>query len=117
MIRLAMLVVAIGACGRWGFVPGEHDGGPIDGPSDGRSGGDGAPADAAFTGNATTYLKPSNTGTNDQFGFRVALSADGTTLAVSAYYEDSSATGIDGNGADNTALDSGAVYVFVRSGN
>lgn len=60
------------------------------------------------------YLKASNTGTNDQFGFSVSLSGD--TLVVGALGEDSNATGVNGNQADNSALDSGAVYVFVRSG-
>jgi hypothetical protein len=62
------------------------------------------------------YVKASNTGADDQFGFAVALSADGNTLAVSAPYEDSAATGINGNQADNSMANSGAVYVFTRSG-
>jgi hypothetical protein len=62
------------------------------------------------------YVKASNTGENDQFGFAVALSADGNTLAVSAVYEDSGAKGINGNQADNSIADSGAVYIFTRSG-
>jgi cysteine-rich repeat protein len=62
------------------------------------------------------YVKASNTGTSDQFGWSVALSCDGSTLAVGARLEDSAATGIDGNQADNTITDSGAVYVFTRSG-
>jgi hypothetical protein len=63
------------------------------------------------------YLKASNTGPNDQFGNGVALSADGNTLAVSAMFEDSGAAGINGNQADNSIQDSGAVYVFTRTGN
>ena len=62
-----------------------------------------------------TYLKASNTNAGDQFG-RLALSADGSTLAVGAWSEDSSATGINGNQADNGASGAGAVYVFTRSG-
>jgi len=62
------------------------------------------------------YIKASNTDARDEFGFAVALSADGTTLAVSAILESSSATGIGGNQADDTALESGAVYVFTRTG-
>jgi len=62
------------------------------------------------------YVKASNTGANDQFGISVALSGDGNTLAVGANGEDSAATGIGGNQADNTAPDAGAVYVFSRSG-
>ncbi|HWO17840.1 MAG TPA: hypothetical protein VNO30_03665, partial [Kofleriaceae bacterium] len=74
-----------------------------------------------FTRSSTTwsqqaYVKASNTGGGDEFGTSVALSADGATLAVGAHYEDSSATGIGGNQADNSAGASGAVYVFTRSG-
>jgi hypothetical protein len=60
------------------------------------------------------YVKASNAGSGDQFGTSLALSGD--TLAVGASEEDSSATGVNGNQADNTAPSSGAVYVFVRSG-
>ncbi len=60
------------------------------------------------------YLKGSNTESFDNFGISIALSGD--TLAVGAYAEDSIATGINGNGADNSATDSGAAYVFTRSG-
>jgi hypothetical protein len=62
------------------------------------------------------YIKASNTGASDRFGSTVRLSGDGNTLAVSAPSEDSAATGIGGNQADNSATDSGAVYVFTRSG-
>ncbi len=60
------------------------------------------------------YGKASNTGSSDEFGYSVALSGD--TLAVGAYLEDSAATGIDGDQSDNAAFESGAVYVFRRSG-
>jgi len=60
------------------------------------------------------YLKASNTGASDDFGWSVAISGD--TLVVGAHREDSSATGVDGNQADNNALNSGAAYVFTRSG-
>ena len=59
------------------------------------------------------YLKASNTGKSDKFGSALALSGD--TLAVGAYLEDSKAIGVNGNQANNTAADSGAVYVFTRS--
>jgi hypothetical protein len=62
-----------------------------------------------------TYFKASNTGADDSFGYLVALSTDGMTLAVSSYNEDSNATGIDGNQADNSMSAAGAVYVFRRS--
>ncbi len=44
---------------------------------------------------------PSNA--NDRFGHRVALSGDGQTLAVSAVYESSDATGINGDESNNDA--------------
>lgn len=65
------------------------------------------------------YVKASNTGElddGDQFGYSIALSGDGSTLAVGAIAEDSNATGINGNGADNSVNESGAVYVFSNSG-
>ena len=60
------------------------------------------------------YLKASNTGAQDQFGLFVAISGD--TIVVGAPAEDSSATGINGDGSNNSASGSGAAYVFVRSG-
>jgi cysteine-rich repeat protein len=62
------------------------------------------------------YLKASNTEAGDQFGSSVALSADGSTLAVGAIGEDSSATGVGGDQINNNSSSSGAVYVFTRSG-
>jgi hypothetical protein len=58
------------------------------------------------------YVKASNTRASDQFGFAVALSGDGNTLAVGALEEDSAATGIGGNQADNGATNSGAAYLY-----
>ncbi|HET6611856.1 MAG TPA: cadherin-like beta sandwich domain-containing protein [Kofleriaceae bacterium] len=60
------------------------------------------------------YLKASNPDRFDAFGVSVAV--DGDTVAVGALYEDSVATGIDGNQQDNTLADSGAAYVFQRTG-
>ena len=62
------------------------------------------------------YLKASNTDPYDSFGFSLALNANGNTLAVTATREDSNARGINGNQDDNSAEDSGAVYVFTRTG-
>ena len=62
------------------------------------------------------YAKASNTGENDWFGRNISLSGDGNTLAVGALKEDSNATGIGGDDDNNLATDSGAVYVFSRSG-
>ena len=60
------------------------------------------------------YLKASNTGAGDQFGYAVAISGD--TIVVTANVEDSNATGVDGDQSDNSASGSGAAYVFTRSG-
>lgn len=60
------------------------------------------------------YLKASNPTPGDVFGYAVALSGD--TIVVGAPLEDSNASGVNGNGADNSIEDSGAAYVFVRSG-
>ena len=71
------------------------------------------------------YIKASNTGEagsgdnfgeGDQFGFSLAISDDGNTVAVGANTEDSKATGINGDQNDNSAQSAGAVYVFVRNG-
>jgi hypothetical protein len=95
-------------------------------PSGGQPSGGGTPSSGGGTppaggGGATgisqeAYIKASNTGRADRFGWAIALSSDGNTLAVSAVGESSGATGIDGDQADNSLMDAGAVYVFVRSG-
>jgi hypothetical protein len=59
------------------------------------------------------YLKASNPDADDRFGYSIAISGD--TVAVGAPFENSVATGVNGNQGDNTASDSGAVYVFVRN--
>ena len=55
------------------------------------------------------YLKPSDTGVFDLFGFSVAVSGD--TVVVGSR-EDSSATGVNGDDTDNSAANAGAAYVF-----
>jgi len=60
------------------------------------------------------YLKASNTGMSDIFGWSVAVSGD--TVVVGAAYENSNATGVNGNEANNSVSDSGAAYIFTRSG-
>ncbi len=60
------------------------------------------------------YVKPANTGAEDFFG--VSLDLDGDTLVVGANREDSGTTGINGDAADDTEADSGAAYVFARTG-
>lgn len=61
------------------------------------------------------YLKASNTGNGDGFGYAVDIS--GNTIVVGALYEDSSGAGVGGVQTNDSAADSGAAYVFVRSGN
>jgi uncharacterized repeat protein (TIGR02543 family) len=60
------------------------------------------------------YLKGSNTETGDRFGWSVSISGD--TLAAGAPLEDSNASGVNGDESDNSRTNSGAVYVFTRSG-
>src|SRR5262249_55227966 len=61
------------------------------------------------------YIKASNSQAGDNFGYSVSLSGD--TLAVGAYFESSNGTGVNSNSqGDNSASQSGAVYVFTRSG-
>ena len=60
------------------------------------------------------YLKAGNTDAQDRFGSAVAI--DGDTVVIGAFNEGSSATGVNGNEADNSAYKAGAVYVFVRNG-
>ena len=76
-----------------------------------------------FTRSGTTwsqqaYLKASNTHNTqfgDIFGYSVAISGD--TLVVGAHGEDSNATGVNGDQANNSmGGNSGAAYVFTRSG-
>ena len=62
------------------------------------------------------YLKASNTGPNDWFGSRAALSGDGNTAALGSSLEDSSGKGVNGKQDDDAAPESGAVYVFTRTG-
>src|SRR6185503_4776521 len=68
-----------------------------------------ARSDATWTQQA--YVKASNADEGDAFGFTVALSGDGSTLAVGARDEDSA-----GAETDESASAAGAVYVFTRDG-
>jgi hypothetical protein len=63
------------------------------------------------------YLKASNAETLDNFAEAVAVSTDGSTIAVGAYQEDGDAANTGDPTTDNNNLrDSGAVYVFLRRG-
>ena len=60
------------------------------------------------------YLKASNADPGDRFGVAVAISGD--TIVVGARREGSAASGVNGDQTDNGSAQSGAAYVFVRSG-
>jgi hypothetical protein len=72
------------------------------------------------------YIKASNTEAYDHFacgggnqghtGNSVALSGDGSTMAIGAPFESGGAAGVNGNQGDNSVYASGAVYVYVRQG-
>jgi hypothetical protein len=69
------------------------------------------------------YVKASNTEPLstpgpffDNFGVETAMSSDGSTLAVTAQGESSSASGINGEQFNNDSPSSGAVYVYRREG-
>ena len=103
MSRLVIAVAfALGACGRLSFESHEGDGGSSDDGGDG-----GGPA------SHVAYLKASNTDAGDEFGAAVAVSRDGSTLAVGAPLESGASRQINGNESDNGSLEQGAVYVFV----
>ena len=77
-------------------------------------------AAAVFVRSGTTwtqqaYVKASNTGLEDWFAVRLAISGDGNTLAIGAANEDSAARGINGGQNDDSAVEAGAVYFFTRS--
>jgi hypothetical protein len=78
-----------------------------------RSGGPSASAGASAdksgppTWSQQAFLKASNTGPNDWFGARVALSGDGNVAAIAAPFED---------GEGDAASEAGAVYLFTRAG-
>jgi len=61
------------------------------------------------------YLKASNAGNGDWFGYSIAV--DGDTAVVGAPHESGGGTGVGSNGEDDSEIHSGAAYVFVRSGN
>jgi hypothetical protein len=69
----------------------------------------------AYRRNGTTwsqqaYIKASNTEAGDFFGHSVSLSFG--TAIVGTWFEDSNATGVNGNQGDNSAAWAGAAYVY-----
>ncbi len=61
---------------------------------------------------AVGYVKAPSVDAGDEFGYVLALSGDGMTLAVGASLEDSNAVDVGGDTENNDVLNSGAVYVF-----
>jgi len=90
----------------------------VDGDETSNSGSDSGAAYVFVREDATwsqqAYLKASNTGNGDWFGFSVAVFGD--TVVVGSFEEDSSATGVNGDEDSNDAVSAGAAYVFVRNG-
>ena len=75
-----------------------------------------APGTPGARGAARTpmvYVKASNTEQYDNFG--VSLAVDGDTMVVSSQFEDSAATGVNGDQSSNSGYFPGAAYVFVRT--
>ncbi len=67
------------------------------------------------------YVKASNPGGGDVFGnpgdkFGQSISLQGDTLVVGAPEERSGTRGINGNQGDDSIINAGAAYVFVRNG-
>ena len=59
------------------------------------------------------YIKASNPGVSDQFGWSVSLNGDGNTLAIGSIGEDGSSTSTGAGATQNNGVaDSGAVYIF-----
>jgi trimeric autotransporter adhesin len=110
--------LAVGSLDEDCLCPGIHSDpgvGAVDQKSDTSAG-----AAAIFVRSGTTwmqqaYIKPSNPGSGDWFGVRLALSADGDTLAVGAQNEDGSTRRING-ASDDDATEAGAIYLFTRTG-
>lgn len=68
------------------------------------------------TWSSQSYIKASNTTSDQEFGSSVALSASGATLLVGAPPEASNAKGVNGNQADTSAFGAGAAYTFTLTG-
>ena len=60
----------------------------------------------------SSYIKALNTNPNDRFGRGIALNHDGSVLSVGATGEDSQAVGVNGDDTDNSATDSGGVFIY-----
>src|SRR5690606_36720134 len=76
------------------------------------------PSNPVFTSGAMLdaigFVKASNARADSWFGWSLALSADGSTLAVGAPVESSKAQGVNGDQSDTSTIGAGAVYVFTQ---
>src|SRR5262249_28155903 len=117
--------LAVGAVGERSAATGVNN----TSPAQGDNSVSGTGAVTVFTGSGAAwsqqaYIKPLSPAVGDFFGFSVALNTDGSTLAIGVVFENSAATGVNGNTASdcgavspvNCTENSGAVYVFTRSG-
>jgi len=71
---------------------------------------------AGSTWSQEAYLKGSTTTPGQNFGSAIALSSDGSTLAIGSIHDASNATGINGDPTNGDAYNSGAVFVYARAG-
>ncbi len=70
--------------------------------------------DLAGTTEQIAYLKAGNADDQDRFGTAIALSED--RVLVGAPFEASNATGVNGDGSDNSLINAGAAYLFESNG-
>lgn len=121
LLSCAIAATLLTACGGGGGGSSSNSS-----PSTGASTGSSAPQTGGGTTaptptqlEATPYLKASNlsSGSGDSFGWTLAVSGDGNTLAVGAPFEDSAANTINGDQKNNSSSDSGAVFIYVKSSN
>ena len=69
-------------------------------------------SDASRAWTLRSVVKSPNPDTRDYFGESLSMCGSGAALAVGADGEDSKARGVDGDRTDNSAVDSGAVYLY-----
>jgi hypothetical protein len=111
--------LAVGAIGEAGSGLGLNNDNP--GPADNSASSAGAVylfrRDAAQIWRQDFYIKPLNTSAYDYFGIALALSGDGTVLAVGATDEDAGGTGIHNlfpGPTHSSTQNAGAVYMFAE---
>lgn len=110
------LTLAVGAIGE----DGDLTGGNINSTNNNNWGGAGAVYVYTRTSISSNWsfqakLKPTQLGADDRFGNSLDLSNDGNTLLVGSFYEDGNGVGVNPT-VNNSAANSGAAYVFVRTG-